>query len=382
MKVLSIGTDRKIFEKKSQVRQRMADYGRLFDELHIVVFSKKSLGFKEEKIAENVWVYPTNSLTRFLYIRDATTVANKIINDKKLTKETTVVSCQDPFETGKVGVTLKKQHHLNLQIQIHTDLMSPFFTSATFLNRIRTGMVRRSLEQADEVRVVSERIKRSIIKLGIPEKKIDILPIFVDQDIARRQPSYNLRIFYPDFSHIVLMASRITLEKDIETALRAFADVLNAFPHAGLVIMGEGRDKERLMSQAWRLGLWPQVVWRPWEADLVSAYKTADIFLLTSLYEGYGLTLAEAGLCETAIITTDVGIAGDVLIDGENASVCPVGNNKCLAEKIIHLLSDSELRKSFGSKAKKDIAATLPPTKEAYLQNYQALMKKAFSHEQ
>ena len=101
MKILSISTDRKIFEKNSESRERMIEYGKLFDEFHIVVFNKqitnKASQITNQKIAENVWIYPTNSRNKFFYIFDAYKIASEIATNSWC------VTGQDPYETGFVA---------------------------------------------------------------------------------------------------------------------------------------------------------------------------------------------------------------------------------------------------------------------------------------
>ena len=74
--------DSKICEKGSDVQNLMISYGSLFDELHIVVYTTR--GFKEERIASNVFVYPTNTKTKFFYFWNAYTISKKIIGNWKL----------------------------------------------------------------------------------------------------------------------------------------------------------------------------------------------------------------------------------------------------------------------------------------------------------
>ena len=78
LKVLMIGSDRKLFEEGSAVVERIKGYGALVEELHIIVFALKSLGFTDKRIAPNVWIYPTNSFSRWLYIYDAASLGKKI----------------------------------------------------------------------------------------------------------------------------------------------------------------------------------------------------------------------------------------------------------------------------------------------------------------
>ena len=139
MKILSIGTDRKLFEEGSAVRARQIEYAKKWEEIHIVVFSIKSEIKKTRiQISNNVWVYSTGSLSKLFYILDAIKIGRKILRLGSY-----VITCQDPFETGLVGWRLAKKFKAPLELQIHTDIGSPYFTSLklgwrlAFLNFIR-----------------------------------------------------------------------------------------------------------------------------------------------------------------------------------------------------------------------------------------------------
>ena len=94
----------------------------------------------------------------------------------------------------------------------------------------------------------------------------------------------------------------------------------------GMVIVGEGREesalklkttcppKARVSGDGRRENyqLKTNIIFEPWTNDLPSYYKTADVFLTTSWYEGYGMTLVESAACYTPIVSTDVGIAREV----------------------------------------------------------------------
>lgn len=111
------------------------------------------------------------------------------------------------------------------------------------------------------------------------------------------------------------MASRLTREKNIELALRAFALARKSVLEAGLVVVGDGDEKKRLLNVVRSLGISKAVIFEPWTDDLASYYKTADVFLNTSLYEGYGRTLVEARTAGIPVISTDVGVAYEVGAD-------------------------------------------------------------------
>ncbi len=308
-RLLSISTDRLIFEEGSAVRTRILGYAKDWDEMHIVVATDRS--FNETSIAPNVWVYPTRSKMKALYPFDAVRLGRFIIERRGITD----ITCQDPFLTAFAGISLKKQSGLPLEIQVHTDVGSPNF-GFTLANRIRKSLAVSYLPKADSIRVVSERIKTFLVgSLGIAPQKITVRPIAVDMSGISAAPiTVDLHKKYPQFEKIVLMASRFEPEKNIQLAIKAWKDVIEEIPKAGLVIVGKGSQEMRLKKSVSGMGLNDSVVFEPWGAkgNLHSFYKTADLFLSTSLFEGYGMTFVEAKAAGCPIVSTDVGVAKEM----------------------------------------------------------------------
>jgi 1,2-diacylglycerol 3-alpha-glucosyltransferase len=110
------------------------------------------------------------------------------------------------------------------------------------------------------------------------------------------------------------MASRIEPEKNIELAIEAFKEVVEKIPKTGLVIVGSGSQISKLKLLISKRELSDSVVFESWASPetLYSYYKTADIFLVTSFFEGYGMTLVEAHAAGRKIVSTDVGVAKEI----------------------------------------------------------------------
>ena len=365
-----ISTDRKIFEEGSAVRARMIEYGKLFDELHIIVFSKRfTLHASRFTLSDNTFVYPTNSISKLFYISNAIRIGKSI-----LLKSTTdwVVSCQDPFETGFAGWKIAKSTGAKLHLQIHTDFLNPYFKTLSLLNRIRVRLALFLLPKANGIRVVSERIKNSLeaanLKLGA---SVAVLPIFVDKEqVEANYRGVDLKRKYPQFNFIILVVSRLTREKNVEGAIGALAYIHKKYPKVGLVIVGSGPLESSLKLKARSYHLEASVIFEGWQNDTASYYKSADAFLFPSRYEGYGLALIEAALLGCPVVTTNVGIAGDVCKNGENAFVCKVNDAQCLALGIMRLVENVSLRHTFSLRLKEAVEATLPKNKEEYLGLY------------
>ncbi len=370
MNILTIGTDRNLFIEGSSARERIARYGTIADEYHIIVFTKKADALVPVQIAANIWVHPTNSSSKLFYMRDARRVARGLGSYD-------VVSAQDPFECGLAALWIAQDKKARLHVQLHTDPFSPFFKQESLLNRIRLMIARRVLPKADCIRVVSERIKNGIRSSGLPLKtEPSVLPIFVDvATMADAQPVFSLHEKYPQFNFWVLMVSRLTKEKRIDRALEAMALLAKQYPKLGLMIVGDGPLRGALAAHAAKQGIKDRVIFEGWQDDLVSYYKSASCYLLTSDYEGYGRTLIEAAASDIPIVTTDVGIASEYFVDNESALIVRERDASAIAERISALIEDNSLRVRLSYTAKRRVTEEAP-TFDAYL----AKMKDQFAN--
>lgn len=349
-KVLMISTDRSILEDGSVARRRMIDYANAFGELHIIVTSRKSQvagqmadlsdlrtnNFKL-KISDRCFVYPTHSRSKIFYIFDAVRIGSKTLSDFRLATSESIITTQDPFETGLVGLILAKKYNIPLDVQIHTDFLSPFFSRLSWLNRVRVTIASCVLRYAKSIRVVSERIRLSITqnsKFKIHNSQITVLPIYTDILPAPISPS---RLF-PRFDTVVLMTARLEPEKDVTTALRAFARAEKSVKNAGLIIAGSGSEEPKLFSKARELGISDRVMFVGWKnpTDLAMLRASADVFLSTSLYEGYGIAIVEAARSGLAIVSTDAGIAPNLLSKGLLANPGDVDTTATILADAMH----------------------------------------------
>ena len=361
LKILMIGSDRNLCVEGSAVSKRIKEYGNLVVELHIIVFATRKhlrllkIENSKLKISNNVWVYPTNSFSRWFYLRDAVTLSKKIVYENKFIRGKSVITTQDPFECGWTGLKIKKWWRLPLEVQLHTDPFSPYFTG--FQNRVRQFFARTVLAKADGIRVVSESLKLKAKSLKL-EAEISVLPIYVDREkIENSHVTSNLHTRYP-WRFILLAVSRLAPEKNLSLVIKILARVREKFPDIGLVIVGSGSEENRLKTLVKRLKLEDAVAFAGWQNDLASFYKTADAFIQTSLFEGYGLSLVEAGLSGLPVITTPVGIAIE-LAHGKDAYIYPHDHPELFVEGIIALIENNQERKNLKINLQKTLESKL-----------------------
>ncbi len=322
LNILSIGSDKNLLVPGSAVRERMALYGQACDELHIII---PGLG-GTEKISDNVFVHPTGTVNPLKRMSAAVAAGKKIGN-------VDLITAQDPFEYGFAALKLGRKLGVPVELQVHTDISSPYFKK-DLKNKTRMVNIKRRLARAASVRVVSERVAHAVEKLAVPRGRISVLPVFVDAKkfiAVSHIPS--------EKEKIILMAGRLEKEKEYPSALKAFARVHAHISEARLHIAGDGALKVPLVAQARMLGVAGAVVFLGAVKEVTTHLAQAHVFLHTSQYEGFGAVLAEAALAGVPIVSTDVGIAGTLLKDGEHARVVPVGDIDTLTGALLETIT-------------------------------------------
>jgi glycosyltransferase involved in cell wall biosynthesis len=369
IRVISIGTDRNIFTPNSAVAERMIEYGSIFGELHVVVFSLRSQSFSPIQLSPNVYIHPTNSSSRLRYIADAIRIGTEI--GMRIYFGQSVISTQDPFETGVVGVFLKRRLRIPLQIQIHTDFYSKGFYDGSLFNWMRFELSRFVIRRGDAFRVVRDKIGQDLIKkCKVKRDKISVLPIWVDiEGIAGRQKSFDLKEKYPGITHFVLTSSRLTEEKHVGMILRVFASISERFPDTGLIVVGDGPLRLSLEKHARELKIEDRVHFEGWQRDIISYLKNADLFVNASRFEGFGMSIVEAVAAGCPVLTTNVGIVQDVFEDEKDAYICPVGNEKCFTNNMISFFENPGFQSGV-SKSAFEKVRQFSITKEEYLKRY------------
>jgi len=352
MKVLMFSIDKNILEKGSQVRERMISYGTLVEELHIILYTKK--GFSAEQISEKVFVYPTNLFFRFCYPVKAFFIGRRILREHR----DFVMTAQEAM-SAIPAVLLKWFKKIPLQVQIHGDIYSKYFVR-TFRDRLQKAGYSFAIKNASRVRVVTKKIKEDLVVRGVKEDKIDILPVWVDvKKIKNTEISFDLHDKYPEHKNVAVTLTRLEPEKNIPMMIRAVSKVEDLT----LVLVGKGSEEEVIRKLVEDLNLEDRVFLEPWTEDISSYYKTADLFILSSLHESFGMVLVEAASVGLPIVSTDVGIAKEV-----TNYVCQDFSEECLVETV---------KKAIAAKDKSVLPDNLYFSKTEYLGEVKKQWEKA-----
>ncbi|MDP3770461.1 MAG: glycosyltransferase family 4 protein [Candidatus Sungbacteria bacterium] len=372
MKILMISGDKRICDEKSEAHARMQAYASVCDELHIVILTDQ---YHSSCSYGNLFFYCAFSPRKIMQRIEAYRVGKKVAADRKID----YITAQSPDDLGIIAWRISRLGGIALQLQVHTDILSPWYRYAGALPWIKYRMARFLLPRAQCIRVVSKRIKQSLIReLHIADSRITVLPIFTDVQEFGAHKSVGMQDTHVSDSSckIISVGRFLDREKNFSMLIKAMAHVIEKCPSAILVLIGEGPDKERYEDLINIYGLKNRVIIEPWRTDMAAVYASFDLFVLPSYIEGWGRAVIEAMASGCAIVMTDVGLANDVVHNGVNGLVVPVGDFGALATALIELCEQPEKRKKFARVGRESVMRLYPQTQEEYL----AAWKKSFEH--
>lgn len=368
MKILFIGTDTKLFDRTSSVHDRFSGFASLADEVHVII--ARPCSYRDVyQLAPNVFIHPTTLSGRLPALIKSFFVGQSILRGDKASQW--IISVQDPFEQGWVGFLLSKTFKRPLHVQVHTDILSPFFVKNSLLNKVRVWGARVILRSAKRIRVDALRMKESIVqKYKIREERIDVLHIYVD--VPKMLSVRSKKLVDGEY---VLYVGRFEQEKNVESIIRGFARVSANLSEFSLVLLGSGSLMGNYKQLAEKLGVSQKLVIIPWSTDVGVYMREAKALVLASWFEGFALVLIEAVLNNCPIITTDVGAIGGI-IPREYAHVFPQDNDLVLSQKIRYVIEHESLEKERVERAKQHVLSQIPSDLAAYTRLFKESLEK------
>jgi len=217
--------------------------------------------------------------------------------------------------------------------QVRAVLFYPFFMQRLVLRRV------------DRVVTVSETAARSVVRaFGLPLERVAVIWNGVDLSTFRRLPASE-----PQPGRILFVGDPEDRNKGFRYLLLALREL--AVTHDFHLIVVQRSWSKRTEELALELGISDRVTFLDSlsQAELVCAYNQAQMLISPSLYEGFGLPVAEAMACGTPVVATDVGASAEVIEDGVSGTLVPPGEVKPMAAAIRALLEDPGLCKEMGA---------------------------------
>lgn len=213
----------------------------------------------------------------------------------------------------------------------------------------------------ERVIAISEQVKEHLINdFKVEEKNIIVIHNGIDIDkfrIEYLKPKTEAKkdLGLADAPAVGIVA-RLSDVKGHIYLIEAMKEVLRDFPAAQLLIVGDGKEKKKLVKLADKLGIFRNVIFKAEVTDTREVLAAMDVFVMPSLKEGLGLALMEAMALGLPAIGSNIGGIKSLIKHGVNGLLVEAADSKGLAGAIKELFADPARRESFGRQARRFIA--------------------------
>ena len=200
-----------------------------------------------------------------------------------------VIHCHD-WMTYQAGINAKEISGKPLVIHIHNTV---FDRASLKPNGHEYHIEKMGFEHADKIIAISNKVKDMLVhKYGINPEKIQV----VHWGIEENDPDYNLEVRKPFKTKIVIFVGRITLQKGPDYFIEAAKKVLDFEPDTRFIMVGTGDMLPKIINRAIELGISDKLTFTGWfsKKDVYKAFKLADVFVMPSVSEPFGLVALEA----------------------------------------------------------------------------------------
>ncbi len=226
-------------------------------------------------------------------------------------------------------------------------------TDITLVGRDKTfaPVVAFSINQSDAITAVSQNLRDETFRTFQIEKEIRVIHNFVDTRRFHKKPIDAFRrVIAPNGERILLHASNFRKVKRVKDIVRIFEIVRKKIP-SKLLFVGDGPERSDAESLCRELDICDDTRFVGKQEQMEDILAIADLFLLTSEYESFGLAALEAMAAGVPVISTNAGGLPEIAIQGETGYLDDIGDIHSMSEHAIKILSDDETLKRFKANA-------------------------------
>jgi N-acetyl-alpha-D-glucosaminyl L-malate synthase BshA len=218
-------------------------------------------------------------------------------------------------------------------------------------------ITRFGIERSDGVTAVSEFLRRMTVEEFEVGRPIEVIPNFVDLGVFQRAGAWAERAaFAAPAEKVVVHASNLRPMKRVLDVVRIFERVAREVK-AVLLVVGDGPERSSAQALARRLGVLDKVRFLGRQDRVEEILGIADLYLLPSELESFGVSALAAMACEVPVVGSDTGGLPEVVKHAETGFLLPVGDVEGMAARAIEILKDDELRRSLGDAGRLRAAA-------------------------
>lgn len=201
-----------------------------------------------------------------------------------------------------------------------------------------------SINQSDGVTAVSADLRKDTYEHFNIHKEIEVIPNFIDLDRFKKQKKDHFKTaICPSGEKLVVHTSNFRKVKRVEDVVKIFNHVRKKIP-AKLLLVGDGPERNNIELLCRKLGVCDDVRFLGKLEAVEEVLSVADLFIMPSEKESFGLAALEAMACEVPLISSNAGGLPELNINGVTGFVCKIGDVEDMTEKALFILDDENLQ--------------------------------------
>jgi N-acetyl-alpha-D-glucosaminyl L-malate synthase BshA len=235
-----------------------------------------------------------------------------------------------------------------------------------------------SINESDGVTAVSNYLRQETYDHFAVSNGIEVIPNFIDTDRFHRQDKEHFKqALCPNGEKVIVHVSNFRPVKNTKQVVDIFQQVQREYSDVKLLLVGDGPERVPTERKARELGVFNDVRFLGKQDPIEEILSIADIFLMPSDSETFGLAALEAMACRVPTVVSDVGGLPELVNGGETGYLCPVGDTDAFSDRILALLNDEELHDRMAQAARDRAVDTFDidrvvPMYERYYEEVQA----------
>ncbi len=233
-----------------------------------------------------------------------------------------------------------------------------------------------SINESDAITAVSNNLRTETFSSFAIEKEIRVIPNFVDTARFRQSDKEHFKkMLAPADERILVHVSNFRKVKRVEDAIRIFAEVHKHMP-SKLLMIGDGPERQNAEELCRHLGIYHEVRFLGKQEQMDEILSIADLFLLPSAYESFGLAALEAMACGVPVISTNAGGLPEINVQGVTGFLSDVGDVASMSQHALELLGNEDRLQEAKAAAK---AHSLTFEKARIIPLYEALYEQVLA---
>ncbi len=322
---------------------------------HQVHFIAYSMPFRLGHVTENINFHEVNvnPYPLFEYPPYSLALTSKMVDVARYEKlDLLHVHYAIPHATSAVlarEILAKQDIHIPVVTTLHGTDITIVGQDPSF-----APVVNHSINESDGVTAVSDYLRQETFQYFSVRNEIEVIPNFIDtRRFHRLNKQHFKQALCPDGERVVAHVSNFRPVKRATDVVHVFNRLLQEGLKLKLLLVGDGPDRAQAQRAVTEFGISEHVRFLGKQEPVEEILSIADVFMIPSGSETFGLAALEAMACEVPVVASDIGGLPELVVDGETGFLCPLGDIDAFTESAYRILTDDALHKRMARAARR-----------------------------